>query len=459
MAPGTRRYSFKELNDLLGVLGVLVVFPARPRAMRWMLGLVVLGSLTVCGELRVPPGRAWAQPTSSSSPPPRLQIEPGSPTSTMVGLWVTRWDFLTADEVRQVAVDAAALGVTDLFFQVRGQADAYYRSRLEPWGEELFRGKPREVTEPDFDPLAVAIEAAHRRGIRVHAWVNVMPLWKGTTPPRHWSHPLFTKPELRLRDRETGMPQPLDDHYIIVNPMKPEAHGHITAVVRDLVSRYAIDGLHLDYIRFIGNREAAQRYLDAEPEAVRRQITDLVRLIRAALHRERPGTPLTAAVWGDRQLGREKFMQDYTAWMRQGQQPLDGSEPACSTATARWIAPPVKLEWNGPMRSLSEMSSSKPWRTSTVTQRGSRLPIPPSRASRFLPRMYAIPVSLIQQRHLHLGLNQTRQRKWRKSLTWLNRWLPPLRQSRHGSVAGVNKRGSPKSMSASCWKSQGSRQR
>jgi uncharacterized lipoprotein YddW (UPF0748 family) len=298
-----------------------------------MLGLVVLGSLTVCGELRVPPGRAGAQPTSSSSPPPRLQIEPGSPTSTVIGLWVTRWDFLTADEVRQVAVDAATLGVTDLFFQVRGQADAYYRSRLEPWGEELFRGQPREVTEPDFDPLAVAIEAAHRRGIRVHAWVNVMPLWKGTTPPRHWSHPLFTKPELRLRDRETGRPQPLDDHYIIVNPMKPESHGHITAVVRDLASRYAIDGLHLDYIRFIGNREAAQRYLDAEPEAVRRQITDLVRLIRAALHRERPGTPLTAAVWGDRQLGREKFMQDYTAWMREGL--VEAVMPMIYTANAR----------------------------------------------------------------------------------------------------------------------------
>jgi len=298
-----------------------------------MLGLVVLGSLTVCGELRVPPGRAGAQPASSSSPPPRLQIEPGSPTSTMLGLWVTRWDFLTADEVRQVAADAAALGVTDLFFQVRGQADAYYRSRLEPWGEELFRGKPREVTEPDFDPLAVAIEAAHRRGIRVHAWVNVMPLWKGTTPPRHWSHPLFTKPELRLRDRETGRPQPLNDHYIIVNPMKPEAHAHITAVVRDLASRYAIDGLHLDYIRFIGNREAAQRYLDAKPEAVRQQITDLVRLIRAALHRERPGTPLTAAVWGDRQLGREKFMQDYTAWMRQGL--VEAVMPMIYTANAR----------------------------------------------------------------------------------------------------------------------------
>ena len=42
-------------------------------------------------------------------------------TQDLFGLWVTRWDFQTADDVRAIIADARATGVTDIFWQVRGQ--------------------------------------------------------------------------------------------------------------------------------------------------------------------------------------------------------------------------------------------------------------------------------------------------------------------------------------------------
>ena len=87
----------------------------------------------------------------------------------MRGLWITRWDYETRQDVERCLDEAARLGMTDVFFQVRGQADAFYRSELEPWGHQLGGG------DPGFDPLAVAVKRARRQGLRA-----ALPGW----PPR-----------------------------------------------------------------------------------------------------------------------------------------------------------------------------------------------------------------------------------------------------------------------------------
>ena len=122
------------------------------------------------------------------------------------GLWVTRWDYRSASDVARILEEAHSLGATDVMWQCRGQADAYYESALEPWGQEL-------GGTPTFDPLAVAVHEAHKRGLRIHAWVNVFPLWKGTVPPRDAEHPFHSKPAWRLMD-DLGNVQQLHDHYV-----------------------------------------------------------------------------------------------------------------------------------------------------------------------------------------------------------------------------------------------------
>ena len=66
---------------------------------------------------------------------------------------------------------AVQLKLNVLIFQVRSGCDAFYASRIEPWSEYLTgtMGKP---PEPFYDPLAFAVEEAHKRGLELHAWFN-----------------------------------------------------------------------------------------------------------------------------------------------------------------------------------------------------------------------------------------------------------------------------------------------
>ena len=259
----------------------------------------------------------------------------------MRGIWVTRWDYRSAVDVERAIDKAAKAGFTDIFWQVRGQADAYYRSTLEPWGEELFRDKPN-ATDPGFDPLAVAVRRAHQQGVRLHAWINVYPLWKGTGQPRDPRHPFIRRPQWRLID-QTGQPQPQTDHYVVANPTDPAVQAHIAAVCRDIVSRYAIDGLHLDYVRFVGDSLPEGKIYPADPASISRfykatghrtlstpadrkahegwvrdEITRLVRRVSSESRRIRPGIEMSAAVWRTPDLARETQLQDAARWLEEG---------------------------------------------------------------------------------------------------------------------------------------------
>src|SRR5688572_8515818 len=137
------------------------------------------------------------------------------------GVWINRWDYRTTADVKRAFEEVSTLGVTDVFWQVRGQADAFYKSDLEPWGLELLRGLPAGTNDPGYDPLALAIAEAHARGLKIHAWFNVMPMWKDKVEPVNPAHIFNAHPNWRLFDSK-GAPQALNEHYVIVNPIYPE---------------------------------------------------------------------------------------------------------------------------------------------------------------------------------------------------------------------------------------------
>ncbi|MFN7019926.1 MAG: glycoside hydrolase family 10 protein [Phycisphaerales bacterium] len=309
--------------------------------------------------------------TTPTTPPPSAAIA----DRPFAGLWITRFDYKTPDDIRTAIDRAADTGFTDVLFQVRGQADAYYRSALEPWGEELFKGLPPNTSDPGFDPLAVAVERSRQRGLRIHAWVNIMPLWKGTTPPRDPRHPYHTRSEWRLRDA-ANKSQPLNDHYVIVNPLIPSVHDHIVAVCRDIVMRYPIDGLHMDYVRFVSDsmkdpavypgdarsialfeEATGKKFATPEGKAAMRdfkrdRITDLVRRLKREAAGARPGVEFTAAVWRRPDLARDTYLQDAALWLREGT--LDRALPMIYTKDdaqftsdlAAWAAaapPPARI--------------------------------------------------------------------------------------------------------------------
>ncbi|MBX6364491.1 MAG: family 10 glycosylhydrolase [Gemmatimonadetes bacterium] len=131
---------------------------------------------------------------------------------------------------------AAALNLNAIIFQVRPAADAFYASSLEPWSHWL-TGEQGRAPEPLWDPLAFAVEEAHRRGLELHAWFN--PYRAGYISPRWHAAPTHitrTHPELVRRY----------GHYLWLDPGMVETRNHAMRVVLDVVRRYDIDGVQID---------------------------------------------------------------------------------------------------------------------------------------------------------------------------------------------------------------------
>ena len=252
-------------------------------------------------------------------------------------IWVTRWDYKTPSEIARVMDNCKTAGFNTVLFQVRGNGTAFYRSRIEPWADEL-GGR-----DPGFDPLAVAIKEAHRRGLSLHAWVNVIPGWRGDKPPRNPRQLYNAHPDWFWRDA-AGRRQPLG-WYVSVNPCYPEVRRYLTAVMHEIVANYPVDGLHFDYIRFPNEwndsyptgarvpdypRDARtlamfRRATGKTPQQAPEQwngwrtaaITAVVRDVRRMMLKVRPGAALTVAVGASPEEAKRRHFQDARRWIEE----------------------------------------------------------------------------------------------------------------------------------------------
>jgi len=263
------------------------------------------------------------------------EVGAAPPDRSMRAIWVTRWDYRTAEDVDDVLENAAEAGFDTVLWQVRGNATAFYRSRLEPWAAEL------GGEDPGFDPLARAIAGAHERGLALHAWFNVVPAWWGPTAPEDPNHVVNAHPDWLWYDVEGRRQDYSPNFYVSLNPCLPEVRGYVELVVRDLLRQYDVDGLHLDYIRFPNEPPASKpgqdfprdrRTLelfeaetglapDDDAEAWDRWragcVTELVRRIRVARDDERSDAHLSAAVGSDPERALEHH-QDWREWVDEG---------------------------------------------------------------------------------------------------------------------------------------------
>lgn len=175
------------------------------------------------------------------------------------GVWVVRTALATPGSADAVVDDAARAGLNTLFVQVRGRGDALYASSIVP-RSEILRGQPL-----DYDPLARVLARARGRGLQVHAWVNVL-LAGGFGVPLPSRHVARVHPEwlmvprsaahVALRTRPSALPALIearrdpDAEGFYLSPSSPGAAAHLEGMVRELAGRYAVDGVHLDFIRY-----------------------------------------------------------------------------------------------------------------------------------------------------------------------------------------------------------------
>jgi uncharacterized lipoprotein YddW (UPF0748 family) len=133
-----------------------------------------------------------------------------------------------------------------VIFQVRPQCDAFYASPFEPWSEYL-TGTMGKAPSPYYDPLAFAVEEAHKRGLELHAWFNPYRAMHfshaGSVATNHISR---THPELV---RSYGK-------YLWLDPGEPEVQNLAVKVVLDVVKRYDIDGVQFDDYFYMTRQDA-----------------------------------------------------------------------------------------------------------------------------------------------------------------------------------------------------------
>jgi uncharacterized lipoprotein YddW (UPF0748 family) len=126
-------------------------------------------------------------------------------------------------------------GVNVIIFQVRPECDALYESKLEPWSRFL-TGQQGKAPSPYWDPLQWMITECHKRGMELHAWINPYRAKTKGTKQLAYNHITVQKP----------MNCFAYDGQFILNPGVPENRDYICEVVKDIVSRYDVDGLHMD---------------------------------------------------------------------------------------------------------------------------------------------------------------------------------------------------------------------
>lgn len=126
-------------------------------------------------------------------------------------------------------------GMNAIIFQVRAEADALYRSAYEPWSRFL-TGVQGKAPSPVWDPLEFMVEECHKRGMELHAWINPYRAKTEGTAALSSMHPYNKHPELFV----TYAGQ------LYFDPGLPESRKYICKIVRDIVTRYDIDAIHMD---------------------------------------------------------------------------------------------------------------------------------------------------------------------------------------------------------------------
>lgn len=123
-----------------------------------------------------------------------------------------------------------------VILQVRPQADAMYKSDLEPWSYYL-TGTQGKAPDPFYDPLEFWTNAAHERGLELHVWLN---------PYRahHKAGGIVTDASIVKKHPELVVF--LKEGYWWFDPAMKGTQDHSAAVVMDIVKRYDIDGMHFD---------------------------------------------------------------------------------------------------------------------------------------------------------------------------------------------------------------------
>ena len=267
-------------------------------------------------------------------------------------LWVVRDAMTTQSKIDHLIEFANKNNFDHLLVQIRGRGDALYSSEFVP--------RNSEISDSLFDPLDYVLKVGHENDIQIHAWMNMYILWSSENPPNNKNHLYYTHPEWiddgelykDLNDFKLKNIEKLNlNNGLYLSPYHEEVTPYLLNVLSEVLEKYDIDGLHLDYIRYnnVENKNlnsdiksdrksaevTSQVYLSTEKavenngneinyrdfkyeDYKRNTITNLVMEIRKLISALCPDCKLSAAVKPNIYLARDQFFQEWDVWLVEG---------------------------------------------------------------------------------------------------------------------------------------------
>ncbi|MCS7060591.1 MAG: family 10 glycosylhydrolase [Anaerolineae bacterium] len=323
------------------------------------------------------PGESWlpagAETHAALTPRAFIPFVTQPPREARV-LWISRFDWCGTPPCDRARLESLIHKAADarfnmVLFQVRATGDAYYTPGLEPWSYRLTGNTTHTLgTDPGWDPLAVAIETAHARGLQLHAYVNMYSTWEcgkwfpptGTLPLHpFWTLGYYQPPPApytyssswRVYSDTASGPQPMSvltsgapvpcSEYLWASPGVVRVNEHNLAVIKDIVARYDVDGIHMDRVRYPGrqyspdpeSRAAYSAALTLSPtlsyaDWQRDTLTRWMMRIYSEVKAIKPHVKLSAAVWFTYKKtplvtfptteGFSDYYQDSHRWLNEG---------------------------------------------------------------------------------------------------------------------------------------------
>ena len=212
------------------------------------------------------------------------------------------------EELRCILDRLQKANINTVLLQTRIRATTIYPSQYEPWDGCLsgFPGK-----SPGYDALQFAIDECHKRGMEVHAWVVTIPVGKWNSYGCR-----------QLRKRFPRLIKRIDqDGYM--DPEAPQTGCYLADMCREIVQRYDVDGIHLDYIRY----PETWQFRIGKDQA-RGNITRIVEKIHQAVKQEKPWVKMSCSpigkfddlsrYWSHGWNAYTKVAQDAQAWLKDG---------------------------------------------------------------------------------------------------------------------------------------------
>lgn len=212
------------------------------------------------------------------------------------------------EELRAILDRLQKANINTVLLQTRIRATTIYPSQYEPWDGCLsgFPGK-----SPGYDALQFAIDECHKRGMEVHAWVVTIPVGKWNSYGCR-----------QLRKRFPRLIKRIDqDGYM--DPEATQTGCYLAEMCREIVQRYDVDGIHLDYIRY----PETWKFRIGKDQA-RGNITRIVEKIHQAVKQEKPWVKMSCSpigkfddlsrYWSHGWNAYTKVAQDAQAWLKDG---------------------------------------------------------------------------------------------------------------------------------------------